>query len=427
MKKLLIFVVVFFILIFSMSADEGVWWGSNYMPGNFVYGGTFSIESDYWGDLSSVPSNGYVAGLGFAPQVEMLLFKPSFASISPIDFGLAVKGRTGFFFRNYLSTVSDPFFPVGIAALGTAHFGFKGFNLHFSDFGDTPTTLFGYLSHLDYFVNFGLALDIIKENSSASFLGFAAATGVNYFVKDNFMLSAGYSYWNGMSGVFIGGSYKMGKGQKTKDINVNIDPFYYKIYLAQFYSLYWYTFYAGGFYSDDSNYKVGQGTEWTLKSDNNSDELLLKKALLKTNSDGSKWWQVKYIDDTDELKYEFLLDKDYKMLKFKFIDEDTGEIREYSPNDASSAEYNKETMVEISDTDYKSWKQGTERISTKAGSFNADHLLYTEDDSKFVHEWWMVNSVPGQIVKFKWKDDTETMTGELTAITKNNKSELDSF
>jgi hypothetical protein len=328
MKRIISIGIIFLIITFTLSAAEKdeVWWGSNYMPGNLVLGGTFSIEYEPFDGPDSIPAGGVEMGLGIAGQAELLLFKPIISDFSPMDFGVAAKVRTGFFFREYPSPQdsSDPWFPVGVAAMGTAHFGFKGFNLHFSEYSDSPVNFFNILSRLDYFINLGISMDIIKENSSAPAFGLAGSTGLNYFVNDNFMVNSGYSYWRGLNGFFIGGSYKIGPGQETKDVSIDLDIYYYQLYLAQFYSLYWYTNYAGGFYFDDSNYKEGQGTEWKLSSSEDNDELIMKKALLKLNSDGSRWWQVKYAEGSDEFIYEFLLDKEYNLLKLKFIDEDTG-------------------------------------------------------------------------------------------------------
>ena len=427
MKRVVSISIILLIITFTVSAVEKdeVWWGSNYMPGNVAIGGTISIESDYWSSLASIPSGGYESGFGVAGQAELLLYKPVFGAISPVDFGVAAKARTGFFFRNYGSSSSEPWFPVGAAVMGTAHFGFKGFDIHFSEFNDSPINFFNILSRFDYFINLGVAFDILNGDSSYGPLGLAGATGVNYFVNDNFMVNAGYNLWNGYSGYYVGGSFKIGPSQKTKDISIDLDILYYQVYLAQFYSVYWYTNYAGGFYFDDSNYKEGQGTEWKLTSSDDNDELIMKKSLLKLNADGSRWWQVKYIDGSDDFIYEFLLDKEYNLLKLKFIDEDTGRVREYTANEDDLAVYKTADMRAIDDSQYKEWKTETVKIKTDAGTFTADHIVHPEEDLSY--EWWISSDVPGEMIKYEWKDSEETITGELIDITSGNKSELGGF
>lgn len=339
MKKQSILIAVLLLLINAAvfaQEDSDIWWGSNYMPGNLVAGGTFSFESNPWPDDRYLSSGGYAAGFCLSPKAEMILYKPVISGVSPVDFGVAAKARVGMFFRVLTETQnSDPWFPIGVAAYGTAHLGFKGFNVHFSDFGDTPTVLFGYLSRLDYYLNLGLAVDLVREpESDSSPIGIAMATGLNYFVKDNFIITTEYTYWNGFPGVAIGASLKLGKGQKTKTVKIDLNPLYYQAYLGQFYALYWYSFYAGGFYFDDSNYKEGEGTVWRLTSKEDPEDFLdIEKDLLKINSDGSKWWKVKYTDEGDEIVFEFLIDNSYNLIKLRFRDTDTGKIKEYEPSE----------------------------------------------------------------------------------------------
>ena len=195
------------------------------------------------------------------------------------------------------------------------------------------------------------------------------------------------------------------------------------MYLGQFYALYWYSFYAGGFYFDDSNYKEGQGTIWKLTSQEDPEDILImEKALLKVNSDGSKWWKVKYSDEGEEIVYEFLIDSDYNLIKLRFRDEDTGKIKEYTATEKDIVKYRKEDMQSITDSDYNEWNTGKEKVKTSAGSFTTDHLVFSEETAGY--EWWVTTKVPGNLVKFSWYDESDKVTGVLTKITKNNESEL---
>ncbi len=428
MKKITIAAITLLVItvtgIYAQDTSD-VWWGTNYMPGNITVGGTLSFESDPWPNDVYLDAGGYAAGFCISPKAEIILYKPVISEISPFDFGVGAKARTGIFFHVLTPTsTSDPWFPLGAAVYGTAHMGFKGFNVHFSDFGDTPTVLFSYLSRLDYYINLGVALDISKEPGSVSGpVGLAAATGFNYFVNDNFFVTTEYTYWHGYSGVAIGGSIKLGKGQKTKTVDIDLNPLYYQMYLGQFYSLYWYSFYAGGFYFDDSNYKEGEGTVWKLTSKKDPEDILIvDKSLLKVNDDGSKWWKVKYDDEGDNIIFEFLIDQDYTLVKLRFRDADTGKIKEYEPSEKDIVKYRQEDMRTVTDSDYSDWNTGAEKISTPAGTFKADHLVYTEDNADY--EWWITEKVPGNMVKFFWYDKDDKITGILDRITKNNKSEL---
>jgi len=84
-------------------------------------------------------------------------------------------------------------------------------------------------------------------------------------------------------------------------------------------------------------------------------------------------------------------------------------------------------MREISESDYMEWDKGIVNIRTDAGSFKANHLLYTESGADYSYEWWISDTVPGRMVKFQWKSGEDSMTGELIKISKGNKSELNSF
>ena len=113
------------------------------------------------------------------------------------------------------------------------------------------------------------------------------------------------------------------------------------------------------------------------------------------------------------------------MLKLRFIDEDSDEIKEYVATEDDINAYNSFDMREISKSDYKEWNKGTVEIKTEAGKFTADHILYEEDG--FSYNWWISKEVPGEMIKYEWKDSDETMTGELINITSGNKSEFGSF
>jgi len=118
---------------------------------------------------------------------------------------------------------------------------------------------------------------------------------------------------------------------------------------------------------------------------------------LKLNTDGSRWWQVKYIDGSDDFIYEFLLDKEYNLLILKFIDEDTGRVREYTAKEDDLAVYKTVDMRAIDDSEYKEWKTETVKIKTDAGTFTADHIVHPEEDLSY--EWWISSDVPGEMIK----------------------------
>ncbi len=420
MKRIVAFLIV--VLIFTTSVyseDKDSWWGSYYMPGNFIIKGAIGYET----------SND-IAAISIYPEAEIILFKPHFGALSPIDFGIAARGLVGFGFSD--STL-DSSIAAGVGIFGTLHFGFRGIGSYFTEYKDSPSALFSQLNRFDYFLEIGPVFDFMTYNNSG-LVGFGTTTGFNYFINDNFAVTLEANLWHGFAGGAIGMVYRIGPSPniskldiKIKDVKMDLNPMYMQIYLAQFYSIYWYSFYPGGFYFDDTNYEVGQGTEWKLTSNGDNDELIITKALLKINDDTSRWWKIKYGNRSDEIIYEFLIDKDYNLLKLRFTDEDSGEVREYLATPEELEPYSTSDMRKISESDYKEWDKGIVTLKTDAGSFETNHLLFTESAADYSYEWWISDRVPGKMVKFMWKSGGESMTGELIKISNGNKTELNSF
>ncbi|MEA1911800.1 MAG: hypothetical protein U9N32_09040, partial [Spirochaetota bacterium] len=160
---------------------------------------------------------------------------------------------------------------------------------------------------------------------------------------------------------------------------------------------------------------------------NDNDELIISKALLKVNSDESRWWKIKFESGSDKIIYEFLIDKNYNLLKLRFIDEDSGDIREYIASPEELEAYSTADMRSVEDYEYEDWKTETVNIKTDAGTFTADHLIYPVDETGVNYQWWISNEVPGKMIRYEWKDSEETMTGELIKISNGNKTDLNSF
>jgi len=425
MKKIIVFTILLLVFTYAVSAEaKDSWWGSYYMPGNLSFEGSIGYEG------GSLSGGGSITAVTLIPEAEIILFKPYFGGVSPLDFGAAVRGHIGFGFSDY---TLDSNLSAGLGILGTFHFGFRGIGSHFTNYNDSPSALFSQLSKFDYFAEAGIVIDLLSYDDS-SMIGFAGATGFNYYLNENLAFTLTGTIWNGMYGGSIGATYKIGPSQNVREldlkfetVSIDMDPLYMQIYLSQFYSIYWYSFYAGGFYFDDSNYKEGQGTEWKLSSSDDNDELIISKALLIVNDDASRWWKIKYAGGSDEIVYEFLIDGDYNILKLRFVDADSGEVREYNATPEELESYSTADMREISGSDYKDWDKGSVSLKTAAGKFETSHLLFEESAADYTYEWWISDSVPGRMVKFIWKSSKESMMGELTKISKGNKSELNSF
>ena len=405
MKRFIVLFLGLLLLCGVVFAEESepVWWGSYYKPGNFSLALPLSFDT-----------SGSNMGILIYPEAEISLWKPVIGGIAPLDVGAAAKARVGFMFGNNYSGLG-----IGAGLLVTAHLGFRGLDIPFSE----------HLEKLDYFIQMGIAADFIRPPED-SLLGFATFTGLNYYLKPGFALSAMYTYWKGYSGAAVGVKLRFGPSPEieSQDFSGRIKQAYYSMYLAQFYSLYWLSFYAGGFFFDDSNYPVGTGTRWLISAKDSSgetDSFMVERALLKSNPDGTKWWKAVFVFDDETLAYEFLLAPDYSLLKLRFRAKETGEIMEYDA--ASQPGWQAVPTQALAESDYSAWAVGKERIRVKAGTFQTDHLVMVNKDENYSYEWWVSRDVPGRLVQFLHKDSEDEHTGELLEITKGNTTELNSF
>ncbi len=386
----------------AAAEDEGVWWGSYYTPGNFILSADIGVEYGTG-----------ILGIAVYPQAEMMLWKPAIpGGLGMLDVGAAVRGRVG-----YGTSAEDSGLAAGLGVLGTLHLGLRGLNFPWAR----------YIEPLDYFIELGLGFDFIDYYDIG--LKFLGGSGINYFLKPGFALTLRYFSWGGVSTTSVGVRLKFGPTPEiqAKDFAVEIRNIYYMAYLSQFYSLYWLAFYPGGFGFTDSSFKEGVGTRWqiTTKDKDNTDSITVERALLKNNIDGTSWWKAVFLVDDDRLVYEFLIDKDYNLLKLRFRDLDSGELMEY--NEATMEGWTAVPVNMVTEADYAEWNKGKEKVTVKAGSYNADHLVIKDTEDGYTYEWWLFAGVPGGLVKFLHSDEDGEYKGELIEITKGNTTELSSY
>ena len=415
-NKKVVYLVLALFLVFSFSStaeENDVWWGSWYSPGNLA----FSVRGAY-----ETPS-GYSAGVGIYPGAELLLYKPSYESIAPFDFGLAARGHIGIGFDNSL----DNSLSAGIGALATFHIGFRG--IEFID----PAIM----AKLDYFAEVGLGFNLMNYNDDDDNLVFCTLTGVNYFVNPTVSLSAGYNKWGTVSGAFIGLQLRFGPSPDISELVIETPSgsmaapgkiMMAQMYVSQFYAIYWYAFAAGGFYFDDSTYEEGEGTVWALTSSDEKDELLIEKALLKKNADGSRWWRVAFTSDGDRFVYEYRVAPDFTLLEMKFKDVGENKVGEYTFKEGEGAQYGSASVQPITSDDYGQYRTGSQKITVQGGTFSTDLLEYgfVSGEDSWSYKWWVSKDVPGGLVKFVWEmnDRKDWMQGELVELTTGNKAEL---
>jgi len=211
-------------------------------------------------------------------------------------------------------------------------------------------------------------------------------------------------------------------------------------------------FFAGGYAGGYENFKEGEGGTWevTARDEDGAERFEIERALLRRTAEGNTWWLLRYAsedEDEEELLAEALLDEELSILKFRYRDPESGSIREWIPEeeDTEQAETEEEEFSEIDNQayyrdDYADHSLGKEQLTVPAGRFNAEHILIediyveenedgTEESYRVSYEWWLAPQVPGKMVKYIWRDETDgfSLTGELLAYKKGYTTQLGSY
>jgi hypothetical protein len=186
-------------------------------------------------------------------------------------------------------------------------------------------------------------------------------------------------------------------------------------------------FYGGiwnmGWYGySDASFKPGQGTVLEIagegKKSSSGDKMTIERALLKVNKDASQWWRFKIVSGKDTILYEFLVGADSVVQKVRYKDPDSGTIGEFIPGKDSSQPAAGPSTAPRSRAELAKYKVDRQDVKVQAGSFTADHYLYTDDAQKGSSEFWVSEKVPGGMLKSVYtnKKDNKTSTIELVQI-----------
>ena len=242
--------------------------------------------------------------------------------------------------------------------------------------------------------------------------------------------------------------------------------------------VYSYAFFAGGYMPGYDDFAEGEGVVWrlTVTDEDGTESVDIERALLKRLPDRKEWWFLSYSTEDEEMVSEALLNEEYEIEVFRYRDPETGEVKEWIPEqteeaeaaDAEAAEGEDETEVEEAPGFYEgNWQDnvvGTEQVKVPAGTFTADHVVVnmeyeaetgtaeaagadeggqegtTEkatassgsaetETHEIRYEWWISEDAPGNLVKYRWTDSAEEgeFLGELVDHGTGYRSRLDSF
>ncbi len=199
----------------------------------------------------------------------------------------------------------------------------------------------------------------------------------------------------------------------------------YQYQFNAFYSGFWS---MGWFGYKEINYKPGQGTIWTFTDSKKASQVMtLERALLKVNADSSQWWRFRFDQGKDTVLYEFLVGPDGVVKKARYKDPDSGAVQEFVPSQDQQQPQAGPPVK--SREDMAKYKVDRQNVKVKAGSYDADHYLYTDEQANGTSESWVSQSVPGYMVKtiYTSKKRNQTMTGELVQIETGVTTTLGSF
>jgi len=396
-KKILL-TTFLLLLSFQIIAAEEVMWGSNYKPGNFILGITGAYETE-----NSAPAG---TALGLYPGAEIVLWKPTVGKFAPLDFGLGVTGRAG------IPLNKDSGFSLGAAFIGTMHIGFRGFDVPFSE----------YLDKLDFYAHFGFCYDFIHQDGGQ--FGTVATSGVNYFLDENLNLGISYTGWGngetGYDGVGIHVRYRIGDRPVVKGMTGVWEGYQKGITalesmgpVSQFYALFYYSVYSGGYYWNSQTYREGTGAAWIFSSED-GESFHVERTMLQRTLEGD-WWSLLFYTDTERVEYEFFLSNEQQISELYYTDSN-GQAQKHIFSDSPELGYMDEEAV-IEWDDLVSMSSEKENVTVPAGSFS-DCLLVEMTVDNQQNQWWFSdrNDVPGRMVKFYSEDGSDILTGELERI-----------
>jgi hypothetical protein len=171
-------------------------------------------------------------------------------------------------------------------------------------------------------------------------------------------------------------------------------------------------FHSGSYTFEGTDYAVGEWTRWRLTESDSEQPEELERALLHRQDDGMEWWRVKYISATDEGRDSMVVEA--------LFDPETGEfarMRGRMPGEEEAHEmpveegtYGYTEPTRLTEASVEGATVGTETVRVPAGSYTADHVRYGGMGGG-TYEWWLVDDVPGGMVKYSRSYESQDMEG----------------
>ncbi|MBB6482676.1 hypothetical protein [Spirochaeta isovalerica] len=163
-----------------------------------------------------------------------------------------------------------------------------------------------------------------------------------------------------------------------------------------------------------SGYNPGKGTRWQVDSNKLNETVYFERALLSRDDEEKSWWFFQVEGNGFERTYEFLVNKEWKLLEMRYSTDSS--VESYKPTvDENSNLYIILSKYELS---------GPEKVKveTPLGDFQADY--YSAEGV----EVWKVRRVTGSYIKTHFGDDSETnMTATLLEEKNGYETQFNSY
>jgi hypothetical protein len=197
----------------------------------------------------------------------------------------------------------------------------------------------------------------------------------------------------------------------------------------------WGVMYMSGATMFESPYKPGQWTRWEIKdSQQEGTKLVLERALLSREADGSEWWRIKSVNITTESSDTITLESLFKKLDESGIAMQVVRMKGKLPGDTEGKELmvpQHLSMLSMTAFPFKPTDEsvagatvGTDAIRVGGTSYSAKHVKFGAGGGNM--EWWLANNAPGGVVRvqFSGQQKEEKWTMEMVDAGTGAKSEL---
>lgn len=168
-------------------------------------------------------------------------------------------------------------------------------------------------------------------------------------------------------------------------------------------------FYHGGYHVANLDYKPGQFTRWQATNVEQGD--WFERTLLHRYSNKSEWWRVESKQKDNDGKQQVLImeallspakeDGSRQVRRMRALFPGEKEHREIPITEANSSKWRLYTNGALTEESLKGMTKGKKSIKVPAGEFSATHVQMKGYQEQNKVDWFMVPTVPGQVVKYQ--------------------------